>query len=209
LTATTPELGGDSFTRFALGGDEPVVGQAVGEDANSSIAGVTPMPRVRWYVSAAQLQSLLQGAGVPTLYARFTVDGYSYLAAASVPGVPAAARAARPLEDAARGNTAPPCDDNAGSAAKSEATGTPAHLALAAATPMHAGGTIQYGLPVAGRATVRLVAPNGRIVARLADGEASAGWHGATLPPNLGSGVYFAIVELGGARALRKVLVLR
>ena len=209
MTATTPELGGDSFSRVALGGDEPVVGQPAIDGAENTIDGVAAAPRVRWFVSAAQLRSLLDGAGVATRYVRFTVDGYTYLAADSVPGAPESLLAAHPSEDAAKNTTAPPRDDNAGSAAATESAGTPAHLALAAATPLHAGGTIEYGLPQAGRALVRLVAPNGRIVARLADGEASAGWHRATLPANLGSGVYFAIVEWGGARALRKVLVLR
>jgi hypothetical protein len=74
-------------------------------------------------------------------------------------------------------------------------------VALAAACPLAAGGTVRFGLPRAGHVRLDLVSVAGRTVARLADADVAAGWHDARVPAGLASGVYFArlVTPLGRA----------
>lgn len=82
-------------------------------------------------------------------------------------------------------------------------------LAPARPNPARGATTLEFELPSAGRATVRIFAVTGAEVATLADGPFAAGrhrvrWDAARAP----SGVYFAQIQSGGARASVKLLVL-
>ena len=205
LANAVPELGGASFARLALEAEEPLVGGTVatGPGVSPGTSGGTfgapeSASRVRWFVSAKQIRLLLEGSGDATLSARIEAGGGSWLAQALVPGVPAAA-----LVPQAMG-------ENAAVAAPvvQAESALPARLEVRGGIARPAGG-IAFALPSAGRVTLRLVSPSGRVLARLVDTALPAGWHTATLPPSIAPGLYFLDAQAGGARAHAKVLIAR
>ena len=75
-------------------------------------------------------------------------------------------------------------------------------------TPMPGDGTLQCRLPEDGYVTIRLYDPVGREVARLHDGEATAGVTHIPLPASLlSSGLYVATMTTGGEQVSVPVLV--
>jgi hypothetical protein len=202
LANAKPELGGATFERLVLDIPEPIIGSVDPGDpttAGAVSSGLQGVTRVRWYVAAKQLRLLLEGSGDPTLSARIVTPDGSWLAQALVPGVPAAALApsSTPGGGAAIAAAAPATD-----------AALPVRLEVRGGIARPSGG-ISFALPGAGRATIRLVSPSGRVVARLVDETLAAGWHTATLPPALPQGLYFLDLQSGGARAHAKVLIAR
>ena len=200
LANAVPELSGASFTRIALEAAEPISGGAAGEPGTAGMVAGAPegTARVRWFVSAKQLRLLLEGAGDATLSARIEVGGGSWLAQALVPGVPLAALAPPTLSSQAAAAAPPPV----------AVAALPARLEVRGGIARPAGG-IAFALPGAGRVTLRLISPSGRVLARLVDTALPAGWHTATLPASLAPGLYFLDAQAAGARAHAKVLISR
>ncbi|MEP7028122.1 MAG: S8 family serine peptidase [Candidatus Eisenbacteria bacterium] len=205
IAAASPELGSEAFARAKLAG-ESLSGVPASGDPDS---GVSPAaPGVRWFLSADRLHELLSGSGDNLLSLRLEVGDVGYLAQVAVPGVPAAALA--PGNDASRVGTdaasarAPGSPDAAGAALR-----LAERLALVGGVVRGDRAGVTFGLPVAGRATIRLVSPSGRVVARIADGTYGAGWHTVNLPGALAPGLYLATIDALGTRAHAKLLMLR
>jgi hypothetical protein len=205
LANASPELGGASFTRLVLEAEDPLVGSkvdpssgsvaATGGAVSSTAEGAS---RVRWFVSAKQLRLLLEGSGDATISARIETEEGSWLAQALVPGVPAGALAPPTIgTDATRAAPVALADD-----------ALPARLEVRGGIARPSGGIV-FALPGAGRMTLRLVSPSGRVLARLVDTVLPAGWHTATLPAAIAPGLYFLDAQAGGARAHAKVLIAR
>ncbi len=76
--------------------------------------------------------------------------------------------------------------------------------------PFNPRSTFRFGLPVAGRALLRVFDVRGREVDRPLDAELPAGWHDFVWrPEGLASGVYFCRLEIAGETSARKVLLLK
>ena len=203
LANAVPELGGASFERIALEAGESQAGavEPVGAVSGSSgpvLSATEDAPRVRWFVSAKQLQLLLAGSGDATLSARIETGEGSWLAQVPVPGVPAAAL------------LPPSIGENTALAAPvvQAVDAPPARLEVRGGIARPAGGIV-FALPSAARVTLRLVSPSGRVLARLVDTSLPAGWHTATLPASIAPGLYFLDAQAGDARAHAKVLIAR
>jgi hypothetical protein len=70
-------------------------------------------------------------------------------------------------------------------------------------------GGVAFGLPAAGRVSLRLVSSSGRVIARLVDGAFAAGWHTALVPGGIAPGLYFVVADAASERAGAKLLILR
>ncbi len=87
-------------------------------------------------------------------------------------------------------------------------------LALTGAHPSRGGAQLRFALPQAQRVRLTLHDVAGRLVATLADGEYSAGWHGASFTRTAegalpSSGVYFARLQVDGRQYTQRLVVLR
>ncbi len=92
-------------------------------------------------------------------------------------------------------------------AAPAPATGLA--LAVSGANPARGAATIDYVLPAAGPARLRVCDVQGRTVATLVDGELGAGRHRTTLDgSSLAGGVYFCRLSASGRTLERKLVVL-
>jgi hypothetical protein len=195
------ELGGASFERAELATSTATVidGTSAEPGAGGFVTVEPARTRVRWSVSAAQLHELLSGSGEPTVFLRLVAgDGRSWLATAAVPGVPSGALAPTGTlaTAAARSEVAPVVES---ATARFEVKGG----------IVQAAGGIAYALPRDARMTLRLVSPTGRVLARLVDGDAAAGWHTAPLPRGLAPGLYFRDARMEDTRVTAKVLITR
>jgi hypothetical protein len=88
----------------------------------------------------------------------------------------------------------------------------PAALALAAPSPnpLRTSTSLRYGMPRGGHVTLALYDVMGHRVATLADGDAEAGWHVATLDAGrLAGGMYFARLESCGRTQSAKLVVVK
>jgi hypothetical protein len=87
----------------------------------------------------------------------------------------------------------------------------PVRFAIDAAypNPFNNLATIRYGLPTAGRATIKATDLMGREVASLVDGDMSAGWHLAQWDATwLPTGYYVVTLDAGGVRhSIRMTLI--
>lgn len=194
FTATAPDFGGDAFARAELAEDPGLPGGGLEVEGGA----------VRWFVPGEVVRRILVGAETPTLFARLEHEGAGFLAAVPLPLDPEAFRAladgrAAPAGPAATASPAPGAALDA----------APARLLLRAANPLRAGASLAYGVPHAGRVRVSLVAATGRRVAVLVDGAREPGWQSAAVPRGLDPGVYFAVAESEGERAVARVVVIR
>jgi len=87
-------------------------------------------------------------------------------------------------------------------------------LALAGAHPARGAARLRFAMPAAGHARLDLYDLAGRLVATLADGTYSAGWHDAVFDRAgdghaPGAGVYFAHLRVDGEQRTRRVVVVR
>ncbi|MEO6462485.1 MAG: hypothetical protein ABIP29_05365, partial [Candidatus Eisenbacteria bacterium] len=156
---------------------------------------------VRWFIPGDVVRRVLVGAETATLFARFEVAGAGWLASVPLPIAPAA------LAALSEGRVAPPAAV-AAAAPQLEPADAPARLLVRSANPLRRGGSLAFGVPAAGRVRLTFVDAAGRRVATLVDGARDAGWHATTLPPSLDAGVYFAVVERTGERAVMRIVVL-
>ena len=69
--------------------------------------------------------------------------------------------------------------------------------------------TVRYGLPQAGPITLRVLDVLGREVARLAEGEAPAGWHSSEWAAEVSAGAYVVEVRTGGEVRHARLTVVR
>jgi hypothetical protein len=193
-TAAAPDLGGDAFARVDGAEAGSWTGGAQGEGATQ-----------RFFVSGEAIRAVLVGAETPTLYARLEHEETGWLAAVALPIDPAA------LVALAAGRAAPPAAGVSvdGTAPGAAIAAAPARLLVRAANPLRRGGSLGFAVPVAGRVRLALVDAAGRRVATLVDEMREPGWHAATVPPSLDPGVYFALAERAGERAVMRVVVLR
>jgi hypothetical protein len=194
------ELGGASFERASLADVEPTLidGTSVDPGPGGFVTVDPARTRLRWNVTAAQLHELLAGSGEPTVFLHLVDGDKSWLAAATVLGIPAAALAPTgTLSTAAARSEIAPALDNA-----------PARFEVRGGVVQAAGG-IAYALPRDARMTLRLVSPSGRVLAHLFEGDAAAGWHTAPLPRGLAPGLYFLDARMEDKRATAKVLITR
>ena len=169
---------------------------------------------MRWYVPGDVLRQALAGAETPTLYARFERDGRGVLATVPLPHPPprvalaTAGCAARRSSAAAwrarrrkrrRRRAAERRAARRGDACAGGERRCPAARLAAFARP-----TASRGCACAWWRR------EGRVRARLVDGERPAGWHPAPVPRVARSpGTYFAVAEQAGERVVAKVIVLR
>ena len=95
-----------------------------------------------------------------------------------------------------------------------DALPTQVALAITGSNPARGGAQFRFALPQAQRVRLSVLDLAGRVVATLADGEYSAGWHGAsftrtangTMPA---AGVYFARMTVGDRQYTQRIVVLR
>jgi hypothetical protein len=195
LTGAAPEFGGDGFARAELapgpGGDGGPALETTGT--------------ARWFVPAEVVRAILVGAETPVLFARVEHEGAGWLAAVPLPIDPEQ-WATRTAAAGGRVSAAAP---SGGAASRLGTAAAPERLLLRAALPLRPGATLSFGVPRAGRVRVSLVAASGRRVAVLVDARREAGWESARLPRDVDPGVYFAVAEIAGERAVARVVVIR
>ncbi len=208
ITAASPELGSEAFTRAGLEGETIAVSPLSNDFTTGAIALADPSSRVRWFLTADRLRSLLTGSGDNTLSLRLVVDGKGYLGQVDVPGIPAAALAPTTEATQAAASSTVGRVDGSGTLAAA-APRVPERLALVGGVVRSDRAGLSFGLPVAARATIRLVSASGRVVARIADGTYDAGWHVATLPGGLAPGIYLVTIDAAGVEAHAKLLITR
>ena len=81
-------------------------------------------------------------------------------------------------------------------------------FALDARSPSRPGAGVRVGLPAPGAIRLRLYDAVGRVVATLADGPRSAGWHTLALPTGLAPGLYVLDLHAGAGRRTASLVVL-
>jgi len=77
-------------------------------------------------------------------------------------------------------------------------------------SPVYASTAIRFLAPAGGRATLRIIGTDGRLLETVLDGSVSAGDHTVLWRPrNLPAGVYFCELASGGLRVTQKLVVNR
>lgn len=89
----------------------------------------------------------------------------------------------------------------------------PAHLIIASVkpNPVAERAIVRFGIPSDGKVSITLYDVSGRVVATLADGLYTAGYHSVSLSAGAGlrSGIYFVSLQMGSETSSRKIVISR
>jgi hypothetical protein len=93
-----------------------------------------------------------------------------------------------------------------------EDTGGPKAFGIVSAypNPFNPATTVRYMLPQSGEISVKVYNANGQMVSVLDEGYASAGTHDVTWNArDNATGMYFVILEMGGRKDFRKLMLMK